>query len=156
MVDAVTSTEWMSNSNFSLKFEVNEYLSIHARCWLWRRANIGTAHMLQILQTDKTRKQWSVPTSVNPEFYSEPQCFILFTQLFFLPGFADGETEAKRIKDLSWAKCWCLLPLSRHVHWLLDFTALAAAGKTDCMYNVISSWIDLHFPKWQETHSHCR
>lgn len=28
MVDAATSTEWMLNSNFNLKFEINEYLSI--------------------------------------------------------------------------------------------------------------------------------
>lgn len=59
--------------------------------------------MLQILQTDKNRKWLRVPNGVNSEFYFELQCFILFTQLSFLPCFADGETEAKRLKDLSWA-----------------------------------------------------
>lgn len=73
--------------------------------------------------------------------YNVLYCFL--SSYFYC--FADGETEAKRLKDLSWATvCWYLLPLPRHVHRLLDFTALAAAGKTDYTYNVINSWIDLN------------
>lgn len=69
--------------------------------------------MLQILQTDKNRKQLRVSNAVNSKFYFELQCFIIFTQVSFLSSFADGETKAKRLKDLSWApECVDVCPLS--------------------------------------------
>lgn len=144
MVDVLPSTEWMSNSNFNLKFEVNEYLSIHSRCWLWRHANIGTAHMFQILQTDKTRKQLCVPSAVNSKFDSELVFYSLYSALIFTL-FCRWGNWSKEVKGslLGHRVCWCLSPLPWHVHRLLDFTAVAAAGKTDCIFSVTNSWTDL-------------
>lgn len=41
-----------------------------------------------------------VPNAVNSKFYFGLQCLLVFTQLSLSPCFADGETEAKRLKGL--------------------------------------------------------